>query len=151
MKSGLEIRLAQAGERQELEALQARASLANPGDREALLANPDAIAIPVEQLQRGQVFVAVVDGSIRGFGAVVPRDDGNAELDALFVEPGEWKKGIGRALVERALQDARRMGAPALHVVGNPHAGGFYAATGFEVIGRQATRFGEALLLRRKV
>jgi hypothetical protein len=37
------IRTALIGEKQQLEALQWRASLNNPGDRAALLANPDAI------------------------------------------------------------------------------------------------------------
>jgi GNAT superfamily N-acetyltransferase len=147
----MEIRAAVPGERRELEALQARASLANPGDREALLANPDAIDLPLQQLVLGQVFVAIVAGRILGFAAVVPRDDGAADVDALFVEPDEWKKGIGRALVDRLVEEAVRMGASALHVVGNPHAEGFYLATGFERIGTQATRFGVGLLMRRPI
>jgi hypothetical protein len=64
-----------------------RASLGNPGDRDALLANPDAIALPIEQIAAGCVFVAERDGVVAGFAAVVPRPDGGAELDALFVEP----------------------------------------------------------------
>jgi hypothetical protein len=44
-------------ERSSLEALQWRASLANSGDRDALLANPDAIALPIEQIADGHVLV----------------------------------------------------------------------------------------------
>jgi GNAT superfamily N-acetyltransferase len=145
----VEIRPARVDEKGELEALQARASLANAGDREALLAHPDAIEVPREQLQRGQVFVATRAGSICGFASVLPRPDGAAELDALFVEPASWRQGIGRALIERAIEEAQRMSASALHVVGNPHAESFYTATGFERIGTQATRFGVGLLMRR--
>ena len=54
-----------------LEALQWRASLANPGDRDSLLANPDAIALPVEQIADGHVFVAEREGVIVGFAAVL--------------------------------------------------------------------------------
>jgi len=43
------IRRALPVERASLEALQWRPSLANSGDRDSLLANPDAIALPVEQ------------------------------------------------------------------------------------------------------
>lgn len=68
--------------------------------RESLLANPDAIALAVEQITDGHVFVAERDGVIVGFVAVVPRPDGNAELDALFVDPSLWKRGVGRLLVE---------------------------------------------------
>src|SRR5512143_863356 len=96
------VRPAVATEREALEALQRRASLNNPGDRDALLANPDAIALPIEQLEAGCVFVAERGGGVAGFAAVVPRHDGGAELDALFVEPHLWKRGIGRRLVDHA-------------------------------------------------
>ena len=43
------IRPALIGERAALEALQWRASLANPGDRDHLLANPDAIVLPIDR------------------------------------------------------------------------------------------------------
>ena len=61
------IQSALISERKALEALQLRASLSNPGDREALLANPDAIDVPIEQIAAGQVFVADVTGSLGGF------------------------------------------------------------------------------------
>ena len=132
-----------------LESLQRRASLNNPGDRDALLANPDAIALPIEQIDQGFVFVAERDGVVAGFAAVVPRSDGGAELDALFVEPHLWKRGIGRRLVDHIADVARARGANVLHVVGNPHAEGFYIACGFRVTGTVDTRFGIGLAMRR--
>ena len=66
-----------------------------------MLANPGAIVMPPEQIAAGQVFVAERDAAIVGFAAVLPRADGDTELDGLFVEPEIWKSGIGRALVER--------------------------------------------------
>lgn len=62
----ISIRLALPVERRDLEQLQWRASLNNPGDRVALLANPDAIALPLEQIESGQVFVAE-EGNHRRF------------------------------------------------------------------------------------
>ena len=53
--SSVTIRPARVDEQPALESLQRRASLANPGDREALLAHPEAIALPVEQLEAGAV------------------------------------------------------------------------------------------------
>jgi N-acetylglutamate synthase-like GNAT family acetyltransferase len=141
------VRLATPHEREALEALQRRASLANPGDRESLLANPDAIELPLEQIESGHVIVAEAEGGVLGFAAVVPREDGNAELDALFVEPGSWRRGVGRRLVERCSALARSLGATSLHVVGNPHAEGFYTACGFELLGTTETRFGPGLLM----
>ena len=134
------IRSARVEERASLEALQWRASLANPGDRDALLANPDAIVLPVEQIMDGHVFVAERDDVIIGFAAILSRADGNAELDALFVEPNLWKTGVGRLLVHCACRAGTA--ARILHVVGNPHAEGFYMACGFRTTGAVETRFG---------
>ena len=143
------IRLALATERSGLEALQWRASLANPGDRDALLANPDAIVLPDEQIANGDVFVAEQDGAIVGFAAVLARPDGNTELDALFVEPSLWKRGVGRLLVDRCADVARERASRFLHVVGNPHAEGFYTSCGFRTTGTFATRFGVGLSMER--
>jgi len=145
------IRAAWPGEREMLKSLQRRAAAANPGDREALLANPDAIAIPAGQIASGQVVLAEVDGVCAGFAAILPRADGDVELDGLFVEPGAWKCGIGRALVAHCCEMARGMGAGHLHVVGNPHALGFYGKCGFEPVGLTKTRFGSGLVMRRRL
>ena len=147
--SDIVIRAALQAERARLEALQWRASLANSGDRDSLLANPDAISLPVEQIADGHVFVAQREGVIVGFASVLPRPDGNAELDALFVEPTLWKGGVGRLLVEHCADVARRRASRILYVVGNPHAEGFYAACGFRTTGAVQTRFGAGLSMQR--
>jgi ribosomal protein S18 acetylase RimI-like enzyme len=55
--------------------------------------------------------VGEVDGHVAGFCSVVAptRDDGappwTAEIAALYVEPGRWRRGVGAALLERALAD----------------------------------------------
>jgi GNAT superfamily N-acetyltransferase len=147
----LVIRLGVQSERLQLEQLQRRASLANAGDRDALLAHPDAIEVPADQISKGRVFVSEWQGAIAGFAAVEPRADGNSELDALFVDPHMQRRGIGRALVDYCAEFARTQGSTALHVVGNPHAKSFYLECGFEVIGTTETRFGQGLLMRKTV
>lgn len=146
------IRPALPHERSSLEALQWRASLNNPGDREALLAHPDAIELPAEQIARGDVVVAESDdGVITGFAAILARADGDTELDGLFVEPDHWQGGIGRQLVDACCALARERGSRHLHVVGNYHAEGFYVRCGFERLGTSETRFGPALAMRRRL
>ncbi len=81
------IRLAVSSEQKTLEALQRRASLTNTGDHDVLLAHPDAIELPIDQIEAGAVFVAEWNGVVAGFAAVLPRADGETELDGLFVEP----------------------------------------------------------------
>ena len=145
------IRRAVISEQKELEALQLRASLTNVGDRDALLANPDAIELPIDQIAAGAVFVAERNGEIVGFTALLPRPDGDVELDALFVDPDVRRCGVGRSLVDHCVQVASAQGSVALCVIGNPHASDFYTACGFTVVGTTATRFGPGLLMRKIV
>jgi N-acetylglutamate synthase-like GNAT family acetyltransferase len=145
------IRGAVVSEQKELEDLQLRASLTNAGDREALLAHPDAIELPAAQIAAGGVFVAESRETIVGFAAVEPRADGESELDALFVDPNMRRRGIARLLVAHCAEVARKRGCAFLYVVGNPHAKEFYAACGFNEIGTCETRFGPGLLMRLTV
>ena len=146
--SNIAIRTALVAEREQLEALQWRASLNNPGDREVLLANPDAIAIAAEQIAGGLMFAAQLDDQLVGFAAILPRMEGGFDLDALFVEPSLQRHGIGRQLIAHCAHVARSRGAAAIHVVGNPHAEAFYRSCGFELHGTEQTRFGVGLLMQ---
>ncbi|WP_224242180.1 GNAT family N-acetyltransferase [Hyalangium gracile] len=148
MNPRIALRTARPDERLALEDVQRRASLAGDDYREALLAHPEAIELPRAQLEAGQVTVAEADGRVLGFSVVLPREDGGAELDGLFVEPEAWGQGIGRQLVEHAVSRSRETGVRALHVIASPRAEGFYARCGFERIGETPTRFGQAVLMR---
>jgi GNAT superfamily N-acetyltransferase len=137
------IRLGRPDEREMLEELQRRASLANENDRPHLEAHPDAIHLPPAQLANGQVLVAEIDGCVAGFAAVV-----GGELDGLFVEPHFWRRGIGMALVEAGAHEARNRGL-ALTVTANPHALDFYRRCGFSEEGVVTTRFGPGIRMSR--
>jgi GNAT superfamily N-acetyltransferase len=144
----MRIRLAKAEERQALEALQRRASLAIGAYNEQLEAHPDAIHLPPIQIALGEVLVAEDDGEIAGFAVLV--DKGNsAELDGLFVEPARWRQGIGAALVNEAVHVARNRGLSLITVVAEPGAREFYEKCGFSVEGETETRFGTALRMSR--
>jgi ribosomal protein S18 acetylase RimI-like enzyme len=145
------IRCAVVSEQKELEALQLRASLTNAGDRDALLAHPDAIELPIDQIAAGAVFVSERDGMIVGFAALLPRPDGDVELDGLFVDPSSQRCGVGRSLIDHCVKYVRAQGSAALCVIGNPHAYDFYTACGFNVVGTIETRFGPGLLMRKLV
>ena len=143
----LNIRLARREEREALEALQRRASLALEEHREELEAEPDAIELPIGMIERNEVIVAELDGQVTGF-AVVFIGDGEAELDGLFVEPEHWRKGVGAALVDVATHEARRRGL-SLMVTANPSAREFYEKCGFTLEGDAQTRFGPALRMSK--
>ena len=137
------IRLARSDEREALEELMRRASLALDDYRADLEANPDAIHLPSEQLANDDIFVAELGGRVAGFAALV-----GGELDGLFVEPELWRRGIGKALVEEAAHKARRRGL-SMTVVAGPNARPFYEACGFSVEADEATRFGPAFRMSR--
>ena len=137
------IRAARPDEREALEDLMRRASLALPDYRDELETHPDAIHLPMEQVAAGDVFVAELDGKVAGFAALL-----DGELDGLFVEPRLWRKGVGAALVKEAAHRARRIGL-SLTVVAGPSARPFYEACGFTVEGPEQTRFGPALRMSR--
>ena len=143
----LTIRLARLEERDALEELQRRSSLALGEYREQLEAEPDAIDLPIEMIERDEVFVAELDDSVAGF-AVLFIGDHEAELDGLFVEPELWRRGIGAALVDVATHEARNHGL-ALMVVANPSAREFYEKCGFAIEGEAQTRFGPAIRMSK--
>jgi N-acetylglutamate synthase-like GNAT family acetyltransferase len=150
MTDVLQIRMARSHERQALEDLQRRASLANEGDREALLAHPEAIHLPAEQIAAGQVVVAERQGALVGFAVTLPgARAGEAELDGMFVDPSTRRVGAGRRLIQAAEAQARAMGATSLHVIANSHALAFYTACDFDVAGEAQTEFGPAVTLRK--
>jgi GNAT superfamily N-acetyltransferase len=147
----IRIRLAKVTERQSLEDLQRRASLAVLRYREALVQHPDAIELPAQYLESGSTIVADQMGDLRGFAVVLPRHDCEAELDGLFVDPEVWRAGIGRRLLTAAASLAHGRGARLLCVTANPEAIAFYQSCGFGVVGETETRFGPAPLMQLQV
>jgi len=108
-------------------------------DREQLLAQPELVEVPVEHLTNETSVVAVIGGTPVGFATVLPRPDGDAELDGLFVLPERQRLGLGRALVAETERLAREMGARVLHVTANEDAREFYDAVGFVQTGTAPT------------
>ena len=143
----LSFRFAGASERQALEDLQRRASLVYEVYRPALLANPGAIHLPASQLEAKQVRVVEQDGVVLGFSIVLASGD-VCELDGLFVEPGHWRRGIGRALMQDAFALGRAGGAWMMEVIANPQAESFYARLGFTRTGLVTLPFGIASKMR---
>ncbi len=151
----IKIRPAVPAEHAALESLQYAASVAVEAQRAVLLAHPEINGFPAKQIAEGRVWVAERDGQIIGFSALLPREDGDAELDGLFVRPDLWRSGVGRHLVAAAEKVAEQWGATTLHVMANPQAELFYRACGFELIGEQPsadwpqTLFDPALIMKK--
>jgi GNAT superfamily N-acetyltransferase len=103
----------------------------------------------VDEGDDGRVFVFEDRGAVLGFAVVLPRDDGQAQLDGLFVEPEAWGRGIGRRLVDHALDAAREGGAIGLTLIANANALGFYEKCGFQVLAEVQTPTGRGVRMTR--
>jgi len=97
------------------------------------------------------VLVAEVDGDVAGYVKLrhpteLPASRHVLLVNGLAVDPDVQRRGVGRALLLAAIEEARRRGARrlTLNVLGtNPGALALYAACGFAVEG---VRRGEFLL-----
>jgi GNAT superfamily N-acetyltransferase len=139
------LRTAVAGDLPALRRVYRRASLSNEGDREALLANPDALELPDTGVAEGRTRVAVAsEGTIVGFATGLRLDDAVLDLEDLFVDPDWRRRGIARRLVADLVASARREGISRIEVTANPHADAFYRSVGFVYFRDDETRFGPA-------
>lgn len=87
----------------------------------------------VETAQRPEIhrFVAVVDGTVVGFGEYNAEQ---AEITGLYVDPDWTGNGIGAALLDRVETDAARDGIDALTCFSTVTARTFYEAHGYTVV-----------------
>ena len=136
----------------DMEALQGvfqRASLSNGNDREALLANPQWLALSETGVREGRMRAAVDERhAVLGFATYLITD-GVAELEDLFVDPPHMRRRIGEALVRDISDRVRALGFETLEVTANPHAMAFYEHMGFAAGRLVDTEFSPALRMRR--
>jgi ribosomal protein S18 acetylase RimI-like enzyme len=120
-----------------------RAALSIAGDQLNLLANPDLLILSPQALAEERTYVAEEDGTVVGFASWAEAN-GTVELEDLFVDPGDMRRGIATALVSRVADTLRARGVKNLEVTANLHALGFYRAVGFTDYAAAETRFGPA-------
>lgn len=124
---------------------------------------PERIA---ERLRGGdgdgsEILAAEVDGEIGGLVLLGPhRDSGwtarEGEVIALYVHPARWRQGVGRALVEAALETLARSGyrqAVVWTLAQSARNLAFYEALGFHRDGATQRRpsFGSPLEVRFRI
>ncbi len=86
--------------------------------------DPEARAITALDDSAATVLLGTIDGVPVGYGlmTVGPVDDGSlhAVVEELFVDPGARSVGVGEALIEALLADARSRGAVAIQSTALP-------------------------------
>lgn len=147
MSAGLNIRVATLEDLSAVNDVKRDASLVADEYRESLLAHPELLTVAEDEIDAGDVLVAEADGRVVGVIAVDHGD--HLEITGLFVRHADWKRGIGRRLLDDAI--ARFDGTPPMivRVTASPDAEPFYRRCGFVTIGGTSTRFGPAVLMRR--
>jgi GNAT superfamily N-acetyltransferase len=83
----------------------------------------------------GAIFVAELQSLVVGFGEAIP-----GEILAVFVDPAYAGKGIGSALLKRAIAVACAGYAGPLRLASTLNAVGFYERFGFSQVGPSVLR-----------
>ena len=89
----------------------------------------------------GDIEVVEEDGTIVGWSAILPGEDGAYVLEDLWVVPECMGRGIGAELFRRAADRARGQGAQALEWGSDPNAVGFYEEVGGRVVGEHVSEW----------
>ena len=86
---------------------------------------------------RGQLLLATLDGAPVGCVALREIDSGSCEMKRMFVYPQHHGKGVGRALAEAIIKEARDLGYRAMRLdtsVRQAEANTLYQRLGFQTI-----------------
>jgi len=152
---GFEVRLArpdEVGGLPDLERAAARAFA--PWGLDALFSSATTpIEIFRDAQAREHLIVAVREGAPVGF-AMISRVDWHAHLDELDVHPEHARRGIGRALVDAAIERARaeertRMTLATMRAI--PFNGPWYARMGFRELAEEELGPGLRTILRAEL
>lgn len=128
------VRRARVDEAETLTELAMRAKASWGYDAAFMAACREELTLTPETLAVWRVWVAEADGRIAGMIALSLED--GAEVEDFFVEPEFQGLGVGRALMDVLLAQARAAGAERLEVDADPNAEAIYARFGFATIGR---------------
>jgi len=94
----------------------------------------DVLTIRPQFITRNVSYCAVDEGRIFGF-YILTNENHELRLDHLWVEPEAMRRGIGRALFEHAVMQARSLGFNSIRIEADPNAEGFYQRMGAVRVG----------------
>ena len=92
------------------------------------------LTISPDFVRDNHVFVAEVDGEIRGFYALCVSGE-KAELEHMWVTPSSIGTGIGKELFLDAMERAAALDLRAVEITADPNAAGFYRRMGATQVG----------------
>jgi GNAT superfamily N-acetyltransferase len=81
-----------------------------------------------------RLYLAEIDGEPVGMGALRPLAPDEAEIKRMYVRPSSRGLGVGRAILQRLIDDARTLGYRTIHLDSAPfmhEAHALYRSVGF--------------------
>jgi len=142
------VRLAVVDDLDALQGVYRDASLSNEHDRPNLLAHPELLDLDPAGVHEGRTFAAIDDGVVVGFATYAPHPT-HLELEALFVDPDQRRRGHAMRLMDVVVEAARLAGVARIEVTANEHASAFYDAAGFVQVGMAETLLGPVPRMHR--
>lgn len=130
----LQIRPAEAADADQLSRLAQRAKAHWGYPPEWLQAWRAELTFTPEYLSRHITFVGVTASFPVGL-CVLQRQGADASVEHLWIAPEYHGRGVGRALMARALDEAAAAGAARVEVLSDPHAEPFYLKIGARRVG----------------
>lgn len=98
----------------------------------------DTLTIRAELIAANVAYLAMEDTRAAGFYLLTNGSDG-LHLDHLWIMPRAMDRGVGRALFEHAVAQAKGLGQETLKIEADPNAEGFYTRMGARRVGVNAT------------
>jgi GNAT superfamily N-acetyltransferase len=98
----------------------------------------DTLTIRAEFIAANATWCATEDSRALGFYVLTTEGDG-LHLDHLWILPDAMGRGIGRALFQHAVDEARTLGHRILRIEADPNAEGFYVRMGARLVGEAVT------------
>ena len=100
----------------------------------------DILTVTPELVTRNPTFSAMEDDCAMGFYSLTTRP--RPDLNHLWVLPNAMGRGIGRALFEHAVEQAKELGLATFEIEADPNAEAFYLHMGAKRIGTNVSEIG---------
>jgi GNAT superfamily N-acetyltransferase len=125
----IQIRRAHTHEAALLSVIATEAKMFWPYSAAQIAAWRDDLTISAEAVQSFPTYIAEIESKPVGFFSIEPGTQ-TWNLEHLWVLPSAMGRGVGRALLTRAMAIAKAGGADAITIDADPHAEPFYLACG---------------------
>ena len=132
--AGVTVRLARPDEASALTALAMRAKASWGYDAAFMEACREELTLTPEVMAAWTVWVAEIDGRLAGMIALAAHG-AEGELEDFMVEPDCQGQGVGRALMDALLAEARSLDLKRIGLDADPNAERIYRSLGFETVG----------------